>query len=179
MYQGSTPRMRGIFPVTYILNRCARFNPAYAGNMEHMIFRTEFQQVQPRVCGEYENRVQDAKIISGSTPRMRGIFLLLLPDFYDFRFNPAYAGNIRQYPRNTTFKQVQPRVCGEYDNGRILKCDGTGSTPRMRGIFSTVDSKLSFSRFNPAYAGNIFWIFLPFHIIQVQPRVCGEYIFSI
>ena len=133
--------MRGILQEALPAIISERFNPAYAGNMEHMIFRTEFQQVQPRVCGEYENRVQDAKIISGSTPRMRGIFLLLLPDFYDFRFNPAYAGNIRQYPRNTTFKQVQPRVCGEYwslftDNGYHV-----GSTPRMRGIYNTYYSQ--------------------------------------
>ena len=147
--------MRGILQEALPAIISERFNPAYAGNMEHMIFRTEFQQVQPRVCGEYENRVQDAKIISGSTPRMRGIFLLLLPDFYDFRFNPAYAGNIRQYPRNTTFKQVQPRVCGEYAQALEKRYEATGSTPRMRGILWNGSLFDGLIRFNPAYAGNI------------------------
>ena len=45
----------------------------------------------------------------------------------------------------------------------------------MRGIWIKQVLMKLLQRFTPAYAGNIFWIFLPFHIIQVHPRVCGEY----
>ena len=61
-----------------------------------------------------------------------------------------------------------------------------GSTPRMRGILhlciiSFIACRFNpaqhhHSRFNPAYAGNIFQIQIFHSCIQVQPRVCGEYL---
>ena len=52
------------------------------------------------------------------------------------RFNPAYAGNIDMYRLTIEVQEVQPRVCGEYQTGEIQKRLLSGSTPRMRGIFT-------------------------------------------
>ena len=91
------------------------------------------------------------------------------------RFNPARAGNIGLRKKQSTKKKVQPRPCGEYDNGRILKCDGTGSTPPVRGIsFLRFEMSLH-GGFNPARAGNILNQKSTKSQNQVQPRPCGEY----
>ena len=72
--------------------------------------------------------------------------------------------------------RVQPRVCGEYFYIKNLVDRDTGSTPRMRGILRVFICRLFFTRFNPAYAGNIDQNAHLQHLAQVQPRVCGEYI---
>ncbi len=51
-------------------------------------------QVQPRVCGEYSFAPVVLVDSSGSTPRMRGIFVAGLIPVGIMGFNPAYAGNI-------------------------------------------------------------------------------------
>ena len=93
-YVGSTPRMRGIFSVSYVTCKRSRFNPAYAGNMHAELFSRFKQQVQPRVCGEYLMNKDGDYYITGSTPRMRGISILFSRSPVSRRFNPAYAGNI-------------------------------------------------------------------------------------
>ena len=54
---GSTPRMRGIWNMKPLLPALLRFNPAYAGNMEHEALVAGSAQVQPRVCGEYTKKI--------------------------------------------------------------------------------------------------------------------------
>ena len=45
----------------------------------------------------------------------------------------------------------------------------------MRGIFDWCLEEMHYTRFNPAYAGNIIIIIIGIIHCQVQPRVCGEY----
>ena len=54
---GSTPRMRGIFSVSYVTRKRSRFNPAYAGNIRLHRKSNTHAQVQPRVCGEYTKKI--------------------------------------------------------------------------------------------------------------------------
>ena len=147
--------MRGIFQPRSNATSYSRFNPAYAGNMLDDTYYDSADQVQPRVCGEYEVIQINIVSVIGSTPRMRGILILAINNIPIGRFNPAYAGNILS--DTTFFKQskVQPRVCGEYVAEIFDEFWGSGSTPRMRGIFSTCKNIVSVCRFNPAYAGNI------------------------
>ena len=72
--------------------------------------------------------------ILGSTPRMRGIFIVLYRALLNGRFNPAYAGNIYTGGIVSHSLKVQPRVCGEYPVSSIASVIEPGSTPRMRGI---------------------------------------------
>ena len=71
---GSTPRMRGILNFVNVFYIGQRFNPAYAGNIVKCRIHQVTSQVQPRVCGEYSNKVTNTSIHLGSTPRMRGIY---------------------------------------------------------------------------------------------------------
>ena len=112
-------------------------------------------KVQPRVCGEYASSPVLDMACPGSTPRMRGIYLIANIQRPLRRFNPAYAGNIDNSKTEITAKEVQPRVCGEY-NGLMLKITiFIGSTPRMRGISKSDATTNKSFRFNPAYAGNM------------------------
>ena len=129
---------------------------------------------------------------------MRGICFFYHHVSLFSRFNPAYAGNIKLMLEKRMQTKVQPRVCGEYyvldaDYGmvagstprmrgiltqsQILKFL-TGSTPRMRGISMCNMPKIVADRFNPAYAGNIGTHGVLRCGSEVQPRVCGEYLFS-
>ena len=91
---GSTPRMRGILLCLNLVSRYIRFNPAYAGNIVLLVLHSFLFQVQPRVCGEYKPTSISSLYDTGSTPRMRGIFINHKQLNHSIRFNPAYAGNI-------------------------------------------------------------------------------------
>ena len=92
-----------------------------------------------------------------------------------YRFNPAYAGNITGTVPASRIRKVQPRVCGEYIINHLSIRHPLGSTPRMRGIFSSERIINRRTRFNPAYAGNMHPQSAPLTASKVQPRVCGEY----
>ena len=147
--------MRGIFFLQVNNFDATRFNPAYAGNIPYQLGVWLTAQVQPRVCGEYNLKCDNGRVLSGSTPRMRGIFRMLWLQNSSTRFNPAYAGNIIFYATGDLDYEVQPRVCGEYASRYSILQGTLGSTPRMRGISQGQLRELVKNRFNPAYAGNI------------------------
>ena len=86
--------MRGIFNNNITIEGDNRFNPAYAGNISPIVRLPRCTQVQPRVCGEYSFVADNAVLMVGSTPRMRGISSSDRIIKRRTRFNPAYAGNI-------------------------------------------------------------------------------------
>ena len=147
--------MRGIFFLQVNNFDATRFNPAYAGNIPYQLGVWLTAQVQPRVCGEYNLKCDNGRVLSGSTPRMRGIFRMLWLQNSSTRFNPAYAGNIIFYATGDLDYEVQPRVCGEYSSVQLMPSRFAGSTPRMRGISCFCPMPSTARRFNPAYAGNI------------------------
>ena len=110
-----------------------------------------------------------------SSPRMREIYCLVGINSCCVRFNFAHAGNIVFLTESEVFKQVYPRVCGEYAPSCTVFVIVLGSTPRMRGIFRRIGCRCIDIRFNPAYAGNMESPVTIDPIAQVQPRVCGEY----
>ena len=167
--------MRGISCLVVFYLKHHRFNPAYAGNMKKKRRFLPPLQVQPRVCGEYSFAPVVLVDSSGSTPRMRGIWILCNEFRNNHRFTPAYAGNIKSTIFNFLSMKVHPRVCGEYICVQSLFAGFVGSPPRMRGIWCASWLLNYIRRFTPAYAGNIFcWqARLPFG--KVHPRVCGEY----
>ena len=74
-----------------------------------------------------------------------------------YRFNPAYAGNVPCPEYRACVAQVHPRVCGEYEDAGGYADHSGGSTPPVRGISSLIVTAQSCIRFNPACAGNINW----------------------
>ena len=72
-------------------------------------------------------------VLSGSAPRVRGTALFSIPRIVPVRFSPACAGNGRASQITGYLLPVQPRVCGERENGKIVKDNDHGSAPRVRG----------------------------------------------
>ena len=105
----------------------------------------------PRVCGDYNS----IKMNNDTTPRMRG-----LPSI----------------PILST-KTIPPRVCGDYLLSNQLSTSDT--TPRMRGLRLSCSASFSTPRYNPAYAGTTLLEALGDQYYKIQPRVCGDYIFTV
>ena len=72
---GSPPRMRGILDYKEEKQMQNRFTPAYAGNIGTSDLNLDAIKVHPRVCGEYLFLKVMGQKLSGSPPRMRGIFV--------------------------------------------------------------------------------------------------------
>ena len=174
--RGSSPRMRGILPLSAEQHASTRFIPAYAGNTEPAVTvrrcsprfipayagntgkgKTEagLFPVHPRVCGEHSFAQASQQGENGSSPRMRGTRQADGLQLDDCRFIPAYAGNTLT-PRETE------RLQG-------------GSSPRMRGTQRCQPRPALIGRFIPAYAGNTSACRRHCRVRAVHPRVCGEH----
>ena len=160
--------------------RCAgvvirRFIPADAGNTAGFWVGLRWMPVHPRGCGEYDVVALRLMLLSGSSPRMRGIRGLRQSGECVCRFIPADAGNTATSRASLRGASVHPRGCGEYARLRAAFLPHIGSSPRMRGIHVIGTSKHHGFRFIPADAGNT-WPAARCQTCQaVHPRGCGEY----
>ena len=153
--RGSSPRMRGArggcalpLPVDGII-------PAYAGSTENENLRRENPRDHPRVCGEHFVGQRFGGIIQGSSPRMRGAPLILLPVLLLVGIIPAYAGS-------TGIAQLR-------------HARRWGSSPRMRGAQTDPRRPFDLARIIPAYAGSTLLRFCFSVCFGDHPRVCGEH----
>ncbi len=172
---GSSPRVRGTYPLPSPTIHPGRFIPACAGNVVGSVSASHKRPVHPRVCGE---RVVAMKYLisnCGSSPRVRGTSLTPcdlrsydrfipacagnVPTFDGthklVRFIPACAGNVPAYWLSLLPQTVHPRVCGERATPTVARKDHPGSSPRVRGTFSLRSEGLLCGRFIPACAGNV------------------------
>ena len=150
--------------------------PAYAGNTCIFQGRKAILWDHPRVCGEHIPVRGLARIIAGSSPRMRGTHSAILTDMSSGGIIPAYAGNTDDVAFIRKDAGDHPRVCGEHRIHRLHHGQVRGSSPRMRGTHSMPIGCPESARIIPAYAGNTvrclrYWWFAWDH-----PRVCGEHI---
>ena len=111
----------------------------------------------------------------GSSPRMRGTLFLAGVDGDDLGIIPAYAGNTISSSAYPAWCQDHPRVCGEHLDPA---CGGRmfwGSSPRMRGTPSGIQTLGTTVRIIPAYAGNTSIEHRKRRWNWDHPRVCGEH----
>ena len=71
---------------------CSRITPAYAGKRHSLFHSTEVEQDHPRLCGEKTASHCTVTMWSGSPPPMRGKARHNVPNDFDVRITPAYAG---------------------------------------------------------------------------------------
>ena len=172
---GSSPRLRG----TPIQPGCRfaspRFIPASAGNTRTTARASTTGPVHPRVCGEHACGEGRARVLVGSSPRLRGTRHQRRAPQRDGRFIPASAGNTCSGQGPRTCCAVHPRVCGEHPAFWSEGASISGSSPRLRGTLCAILPLSAYYRFIPASAGNTDpgrpgWCSRPVH-----PRVCGEH----
>ena len=172
---GSSPHVRGTWRREKIEIREARFIPARAGNIssDSLIFSP--CSVHPRTCGEHSRRVSQKRMIPGSSPHVRGTWIVQRRFLGYHRFIPARAGNIFRSSSAISRQSVHPRTCGEHIHEASLHAENCGSSPHVRGTFLWIFHQILVHRFIPARAGNILPEDLRKCIETVHPRTCGEH----
>ena len=98
---GSSPRMRGARRYSRDSSRWARIIPAYAGSTTRKTLFSIGLWDHPRVCGEHFMTKDNALIVQGSSPRMRGAPCGITDNGTRQGIIPAYAGSTISpcYPR--------------------------------------------------------------------------------
>ena len=109
---------------------------------------------------------------------MRGTGLTTWGPTDDHRFSPACAGNRALVSTAPAILSVQPRVCGEQELVQDNVDELDGSAPRVRGTGRQARRRAGLRRFSPACAGNSYSTLDARGYSSVQPRVCGEQLYS-
>ena len=127
-----------------------RIIPAHAGNSRGRRTDSTSQADHPRACGELIGIALDgASSETGSSPRMRGtpVDAPGRQALTERRIIPAHAGNSQnsRTAAHLGLRTDHPRACGELSIIRTEdgRCSGNGSSPRMRGTHSHLNSSNS------------------------------------
>ena len=172
--QGSSPRMRGTRYVDCPQNVQARIIPAHAGNTAVMLPLCPYRRDHPRACGEHFDALERLEswwdhpracgehvclpsqpvMLWGSSPRMRGTPEDNVNSVMESGIIPAHAGNTCCSPCSADSPRDHPRACGEHGVPHCAHHSPSGSSPRMRGTLSAVESVFEQSGIIPAHAGN-------------------------
>ena len=172
---GSSPRLRGTFVAQTAHAAGIRFIPAPAGNMYRTARSRCLEPVHPRACGEHSPASDRGCRKRGSSPRLRGTYLLGRVRVLNQRFIPAPAGNMTSNPPVTYIHTVHPRACGEHYRVGLTEGLVVGSSPRLRGTLIGAGRTAHDGRFIPAPAGNISAKQQLALSGAVHPRACGEH----
>ena len=117
----------------FVLLRCARITPAYAGKRAFCKNEPKAGKDHPRVCGEKKRLASCAQSAEGSPPRMRGKAAAARAGLVAVGITPAYAGKRSVKDLGAGELWDHPRVCGEKAGFPAVPTRELGSPPRMRG----------------------------------------------
>ena len=178
---GSSPRLRGTEITVKDWMPAIRFIPAPAGNSQSSACGIAPRSVHPRACGEQSLSGISSRLISGSSPRLRGTATSWTRISSPCRFIPAPAGNSSTAPgdRNGLLNRFIPAPAGNSSSsGQTIHSMVASVHPRACGeqaLFQRWEHLQS--RFIPAPAGN-----RPDRRssrVPVHPRACGEQVTSL
>ncbi len=111
---GSSPRVRGTYRRSPRQVGAARFIPTSAGNIAERGSVPETETVHPHECGEHLIMPHPHFVRSGSSPRVRGTFVISQGVETLERFIPTSAGNIQLIVGKHRYPAVHPHECGEH-----------------------------------------------------------------
>ena len=150
---GSSPRMRGKRRIVDTRHNRLRIIPAHAGQTKSKRVRAFSMPDHPRACGANSCDAASGRIVTGSSPRMRGKHGHLVRRNDRDRIIPAHAGQ--------TSKHVDVRSAVD------------GSSPRMRGKPTRNHRHQGRQRIIPAHAGQTDDTASPRRFSTDHPRACG------
>ena len=171
---GSSPRMRGTLHGGSSSRSLRRIIPAHAGNSAPTISNPAPTSDHPRACGELDCRALNIRIVTGSSPRMRGTLQLTRVNDTYTRIIPAHAGNSEPVIDASAQPTDHPRACGELAQFSAELDTDRGSSPRMRGTQCPDPIFLAAVRIIPAHAGNSQTPQRRPSCCSDHPRACGE-----
>ena len=131
---GLSPRVRGIPGPRRERNLVSGSIPACTGNPGRPAATFHVDGVYPRVYGESLQEPVLCQVVSGLSPRVRGILRTGQPPGPDQRSIPACTGNPHGEPSGAWRGGVYPRVYGESDDEGNDVFNTMGLSPRVRGI---------------------------------------------
>ena len=155
-----------------------RYNPACAGTTNKNAYKKSRCEIQPRVCGDYASGMKYICSVYDTTPRVRGLPIVVDDGVERRRYNPACAGTTALRAAARERSAIQPRVCGDYRTTMLSATPWLDTTPRVRGLPSSTVSRLYAVRYNPACAGTTRACHPARCLQPIQPRVCGDYIIA-
>ena len=130
---GSSPRVRGKRPAARPTRPPTRIIPARAGQTLSLPLYTDNTPDHPRACGANDRWQDRAKVLFGSSPRVRGKLRCLRCRSPRFRIIPARAGQTGRSRASRSAAPDHPRACGANDHASALAAVHAGSSPRVRG----------------------------------------------
>ena len=172
---GSSPRVRGTSVCDYSAIEARGLIPAGAGNILKLSVPDTARWAHPRGSGEHPVSFTGRRYEPGSSPRVRGTFLIVINPGSNTGLIPAGAGNIRLQMRQRRKPGAHPRGCGEHVFYRLYRPLGTGSSPRVRGTWVIALGLLATRGLIPAGAGNMRQKLVALAWLRAHPRGCGEH----
>ena len=165
--------MRGKLPCRRSDQCRNRIIPAHAGQTGPAISPTVPRSDHPRACGANSCDAASGRIVTGSSPRMRGKRQRKPNTQHRTRIIPAHAGQTCSDLVTMGRKPDHPRACGaNFQPSRLVGLLG-GSSPRMRGKPVHQFGSVFIGRIIPAHAGQTRRrVRIPV-IVPDHPRACG------
>ena len=171
---GSSPRVRGKPAVGHRRLDAGRLIPACAGKTKPARPRRLGPWAHPRVCGENAGDPGHARVLGGSSPRVRGKPSTFNDSGGVSRLIPACAGKTARTSRCGSGTAAHPRVCGENPGGVGVGGGDDGSSPRVRGKRRRRGRLRDRMGLIPACAGKTPALMASAALDRAHPRVCGE-----
>ena len=108
---------------------------------------------------------------------MRGTLPCFLQPLNPVRFIPTHVGNTMCQVAFISPTPVHPHACGEHIDPSATICLNYGSSPRMWGTQTQLETKTWRERFIPTHVGNTFYFPSSCSMASVHPHACGEHAF--
>ena len=172
--KGRSPRVRGNPARTTHGRPTTGSIPACAGKPSEYDLVSEYERVDPRVCGETGAPRSGRSPPAGRSPRVRGNRARPVARGGPLWSIPACAGKPMSTATRMPPKRVDPRVCGETTPTHACGGSIEGRSPRVRGNHASDLGRDPRRGSIPACAGKPFFEHIRQAIRGVDPRVCGE-----
>ena len=130
---GSSPRVRGKHGQRARAGRFDRIIPARAGQTSPTRHERYPNADHPRACGANYCCLTDARLTSGSSPRVRGKLAHYGDSIDSDRIIPARAGQTTGVQVRCRGLPDHPRACGANQARQRTEFASAGSSPRVRG----------------------------------------------
>ena len=131
--EGSSPRIRGEFDDEALENQGVRIIPANTGRMCMSFMSPHAPPDHPREYGENAGFRSDTIPLKGSSPRIRGEFIVSYRVRFAGGIIPANTGRILAKKKTPSLTWDHPREYGENLTNSPLMTSPRGSSPRIRG----------------------------------------------
>ena len=127
------------------------------------------------MCGEHCGEHSASFGVLGSSPHVRGAHGIHPQNLPTLGIIPACAGSTIAFTVVITAARDHPRMCGEHSSGRHELCNGSGSSPHVRGARRFYSSRWQAMGIIPACAGSTNGFNVFSMNARDHPRMCGEH----